>query len=972
VASGGVDATAVTLDNEGNLYFGLLVADYSNAYRLRKRKDLKPEERAWLEARGGRAGDPEEEVSLYDIHSKRGTIQKWNQSTRTLETIATGIRVPYSLAFNRHGDLFNTDQEGETWMPNGNPLDELNHIIPGRNYGFPPQHEKWLPNLVSQSPVVAFGPQHESTCGLVFNEPHGPLHARPLSRTGSKHKAGESSALPCSPGQGLFGPQWWEDDAFVAGESRGKIWRVRLVKTPYGYVGKEFLVARLSMLTMDLAISPKGDLYVCCHSGLPDWGTGPSGEGKIFKITYTDPKAPQPVIAWAASPTEARIAFDKPLDSSVTNSVLGREIQFGEHVRAGDRYEVLKPPYQVVKLQEATPRGRLKITAAKLEHNQQTLVLTTDPHPQQAKFALSIPGVKAWAAKSADATVDVEYDLHGVEAQWTKNRRDGTRREWSGWLPHFDWDISRRMVAPSLTHEMLRLQSLASAGVLHLRARIDAADGTNSIRFTNSRFDEPIRWAVEPEETESNRPSNRSAVSQRSQPLLVSAEVPCAYDAGPRGHFYFVSGNGSELRSPPLATFVLPWAPVHSAQLIAPPARANLAGGDYERGRSLFFGDQLKCSTCHRLRGEGGLIGPDLSNLASRDAASVLRDIKEPNASINPDYVAYNVILNNGTERTGFIRAPENTVIQLLGADGQETRFRPTDVKELRVSSISLMPAGLLDALKEEQVDDLLTFLLNAPPKRSPAEVEAVLTTGSRPPSPLANRSLTIALVASKQDHGPGQHDYPSWQQTWLNLLTAAATNVTVATAWEWPTEEQFKSADVIVFYFWNHDWNAGRYGQLDQFLGRGGGVVLFHSATIADTEPKLLAERMGLASQPQRTKYLHTPLDLKIVAPPDHPITVGLPRQIHFLDEPYWPMIGDATKIQVLATTNVEGEDRPMMWTFQKGPGRVFGSILGHYTWTHEDPLFRLIALRSLAWAAGEPAGRFDELALNRRSVER
>src|SRR5262245_30414992 len=39
VGSGGVDATAVTLDNEGNVYFGLLVADYSNAYRLRRRKD---------------------------------------------------------------------------------------------------------------------------------------------------------------------------------------------------------------------------------------------------------------------------------------------------------------------------------------------------------------------------------------------------------------------------------------------------------------------------------------------------------------------------------------------------------------------------------------------------------------------------------------------------------------------------------------------------------------------------------------------------------------------------------------------------------------------------------------------------------------------------------------------------------------------------------------------------------------------
>src|SRR6266436_5829104 len=293
VASGGVDATSVTLDRAGNVYFGLLTADYSNPYRVK------------------------DGVSHYDLKGKRGTIQKLSRDRKTMESIATGIRVPYTLVFNRLGDLFCTDQEGETWCPNGNPLDELNHILPGRNYGFPPQHEKWLPNLVSELPVVAFGPQHQSTCGLVFNEPR--------------------------KGQGLFGPKWWQGDAFIAGESRGKIWRVRLVKTPHGYVGKEFLIARLSMLTIDLAISPRGALYVCCHSGQPDWGTGPKGEGKIFKISYTDPKAPQPVMAWASGPMETRIAFDKPVDSSVTNGMIGQVIEFGDYVRAADRLEVLKP-----------------------------------------------------------------------------------------------------------------------------------------------------------------------------------------------------------------------------------------------------------------------------------------------------------------------------------------------------------------------------------------------------------------------------------------------------------------------------------------------------------------------------------------------------------------------------------------------------------------------------------------------------
>jgi glucose/arabinose dehydrogenase len=223
---------------------------------------------------------------------------------RKLETTS-----PPEFAFMRSRSiqlrLFVTDQEGETWMPNGNPLDELNYIIPGRNYGFPPRHEKWLPNLVSEPPVVAFGPQHQSSCGFVFNEPE--------ARTKN------------SPGRRLFGPKWWEGDAIVAGESRGKIWRVRLVKTPHGYVGKETIIARLSMLATDVAISPKGALYVSCHSGPPDWGTGPQGEGKLFKI-LSDPSAPQPVIMVRVKRRFGLL--DKPLDSSVTNGLIGREVEF--------------------------------------------------------------------------------------------------------------------------------------------------------------------------------------------------------------------------------------------------------------------------------------------------------------------------------------------------------------------------------------------------------------------------------------------------------------------------------------------------------------------------------------------------------------------------------------------------------------------------------------------------------------------
>jgi type 1 glutamine amidotransferase len=244
------------------------------------------------------------------------------------------------------------------------------------------------------------------------------------------------------------------------------------------------------------------------------------------------------------------------------------------------------------------------------------------------------------------------------------------------------------------------------------------------------------------------------------------------------------------------------------------------------------------------------------------------------------------------------------------------------------------------------------------PPPRTRAEVAAVL--GAKP-APASAKPLRICLVASKQDHGPGEHDYPAWQTNWTKLL-GKAPRVTVTTAWKWP--EAFTNVDVAVFYFWNHDWSAERYQQLDEFLARGGGAVMLHSATIADKDPEKLAERIGLAFQPGRSKYRHGPLDLKIVAAADEPITRALPREIHFVDESYWPMIGDTNSVRVLATAKEEGKDWPMVWTLNRGKGKVFASIVGHYAWSYDDPLFRLMVLRAIAWAANEPIGRLEGLA--------
>lgn len=836
VGSGGVDATAVTLDEQGKVYFGLLVADYSNAYRLRARKDLKPAEIQWLKEHG-RWREPagpeaaEDQFSLYDLQSSRGTIQKFDPRTKERVAIATGIRVPVALAFNRARDLFNTDQEGETWMPNGNPLDELNHIVAGRNYGFPPRHDQWLPDLVSEPPVVAFGPQHQSSCGLVFNEPHPPI--RPASDGGVP--------LPASAAQGLFGPPAWEGNAFVAGESRGKIWRVRLVKTPSGYAGKAQTIARLPLLTLDVAISPRGELYVCCHSGQPDWGTGPQGEGRIFKISYKNPSAPMPAAVWPASATEVRVNFEKPVDAEVLREIpgAGAAIEFGEYVSAGDRFEILKPPYAVVQQQDAVPRGHLGIRAARLEDGQRTLVLETDPHPLAVRYALTLARVKAMGAAGSGQTIDLDYDL-----------------------------------TPS------------------------------------------------------------------SQPLPAD---PAAI--------------GRAAWSQPLA-----WAPKARASGGTDSRAAQKPDGDWQRGRDLF--SELQCIKCHRTRGEGGIVGPDLSNLIHRDPASVLRDIREPSATLHPDYVTYQVTTRDGETVQGFIRSQTADALKLFDAEGKESTFPRNTIDSVRPTGLSLMPAGLIEGRSETDVRDLLTFLLWAPPQRS-KEWTRTIRSGLDPsqPSSAPDRDLRLILVASKQDHGPDQHDYPRWQTNWASLLHDPTHRIEAHTAWEWPTSEQLESADVLIFYFWNHDWSPARLDQIDRFLARGGGLVLMHAAVIADKDPELLARRIGLSAQPGRTGYRHMPFDL--VLDRSQPLTQSLPEVLDLLDEPYWPMIGEVADVQLVASAKVDGKSRPLIWTREAGRGRIFASVLGHYTATWSDPAFRLLMFRGIAWAARENPSRLEGKAL-------
>lgn len=661
-----LDAVGITVDAGGDIYFSLSVDAWREPYRINKET--------------GR--------SDYNQFSERGTIIKLSPDWSQREIVSTGLRFPVSLAINAVGDLFCSEQEGATWLPNGNPFDELLHIRKGRHYGFPPRHPKYLPGVIDEPSVFDYAPQHQSTCGLHFNE-------------------------PAAGGDKIFGPAWWRGDAIVSGESRGKIWRTKLVKTLVGYVAQNSLIACLSMLTIDAAPAPNGDLVVACHSGSPDWGTGPQGMGKLFRIRYADPNTPQPAFTYAAGPAETRIVFDRPLNPEQLRNLARRcEIAMGTHVAAGDRFESMRPGYQVVKDQMKVGRYQLQVLSAAITPDRREIALTTEARVEDSNYAVAI-----LRGNQPDATTDIDVltDLNGVEAG---------RGEESVWLPHLDLDAARELTRVSDRHAsflkgrqggelVLRTQldlSLMLRPAIQPGSTLDYAYPPETVTVvfeSDGPLDVRSTFAVEKIDA---RTAKMTVISQSKTWFPVEARL--AAGASLKVHWH--TAEDLRPRAFPLRRFKLPWVQPASDRPAQPRERAipEIAGADWANGKKLFFSEQLACGKCHQVDGQGGNIGADLSNLVHRDYESVLKDITQPSAAINPDHLAYNILLKDGEEISGVVVSETDRQLTLGQPSGEYLIIQKARITRREASGLSLMPEGLLKAIKPSDRRDLMAFLL--------------------------------------------------------------------------------------------------------------------------------------------------------------------------------------------------------------------------------------------------------------------
>ena len=148
---------------------------------------------------------------------------------------------------------------------------------------------------------------------------------------------------------------------------------------------------------------------------------------------------------------------------------------------------------------------------------------------------------------------------------------------------------------------------------------------------------------------------------------------------------------------------------------VAAAEKALTTKRNFDRGRRLF--GETTCFACHRFDNEGGAHGPDLSGLGGRfSPRDLLESIIDPNKVISDQYASVDIETTDGKQIHGRIVNHNNDNLMIMPNMLDPSATINVDRRRIETmveSKVSMMPGGLLDTLKEDEVLDLMAYLLS-------------------------------------------------------------------------------------------------------------------------------------------------------------------------------------------------------------------------------------------------------------------
>jgi putative heme-binding domain-containing protein len=137
--------------------------------------------------------------------------------------------------------------------------------------------------------------------------------------------------------------------------------------------------------------------------------------------------------------------------------------------------------------------------------------------------------------------------------------------------------------------------------------------------------------------------------------------------------------------------------------------------GDRVKGKSLFASSG--CANCHRVHGEGGITGPDLTNVGKMRSPHHLREaITNPGADVRQRYWVVDAVTNEGKRLSGFLMNEDTYSVEFIDSAGQLQSCLKSGLKTYKVEKNSKMPS-YKDRFGKKELDDLVAYLSSLRPQ---------------------------------------------------------------------------------------------------------------------------------------------------------------------------------------------------------------------------------------------------------------
>ncbi len=142
-----------------------------------------------------------------------------------------------------------------------------------------------------------------------------------------------------------------------------------------------------------------------------------------------------------------------------------------------------------------------------------------------------------------------------------------------------------------------------------------------------------------------------------------------------------------------------------------------MGGANVANGHAIF---QRTCGACHKLHGEGGVIGPDLTGSNRGNVEYLLSNVLNPNAEVQDAYRMVVVTTRDGRTHSGnvVLETDRQLTLRVVGRD--PVSIAKADIQSREVTATSMMPPGLFDALIDREVIDLVAYLRTVQPSKVP------------------------------------------------------------------------------------------------------------------------------------------------------------------------------------------------------------------------------------------------------------